>query len=273
MVARIQKTLDHLGELSYPAILLLYAANTVVFAFAYAVIETIAGSSLISSVTNTPVTNFFDLLYFSVITATSTGYGDIVPVAYARPFAAVESFLGLMLLAVLVSKLISKKQDAALSGVHQIAFQSAIHEVREDLYIARKDLDRAIQWLDRDSEALTPSEWERITIACDHIDHLLEEIPEFYDTENHLYIIDQRRESLLVEAVQRTLGRLATLIEAFASHGIHLHEHQETASSISKIAATGQRLIPEWDRRSPHRGSSDFEDIRGLVARIEKATH
>ena len=181
MVARIQKTLDHLGELSYPAILLLYAANTVVFAFAYAVIETIAGSSLISSVTNTPVTNFFDLLYFSVITATSTGYGDIVPVAYARPFAAVESFLGLMLLAVLVSKLISKKQDAALSGVHQIAFQSAIHEVREDLYIARKDLDRAIQWLDRDSEALTPSEWERITIACDHTDHLLEEIPEFYD--------------------------------------------------------------------------------------------
>ncbi|MFB3068382.1 MAG: potassium channel family protein, partial [Acidobacteriota bacterium] len=49
-----------------------------------------------------------DLLYFSFITLTTLGYGDITPVAgYARALAALGSLTGLFFLAILIARLVS----------------------------------------------------------------------------------------------------------------------------------------------------------------------
>lgn len=45
---------------------------------------------------------FVSCIYFSVITMTTTGYGDYTPTYYARPFAAAEAFAGAFLMAVFV---------------------------------------------------------------------------------------------------------------------------------------------------------------------------
>lgn len=55
----------------------------------------------------------FDTLYFSFVTLTTLGYGDIAPVSpYARTFAMLESVLGILYLATLVSRLIAAHQQA-----------------------------------------------------------------------------------------------------------------------------------------------------------------
>jgi voltage-gated potassium channel len=52
---------------------------------------------------------FADLTYFSLITLTSTGYGDISPIAdWSRTLAALEAILGQIFLAVLVAWLVGK---------------------------------------------------------------------------------------------------------------------------------------------------------------------
>ena len=43
--------------------------------------------------------DFQDLLYFSLVTYTSLGYGDIVPLGPARVLAGVQSLVGLVLIA------------------------------------------------------------------------------------------------------------------------------------------------------------------------------
>lgn len=49
-----------------------------------------------------------DLLYYSFVTLTTVGYGDIVPVAtLARSLAVLEAVLGVLFIAVLISRLIS----------------------------------------------------------------------------------------------------------------------------------------------------------------------
>jgi hypothetical protein len=45
-----------------------------------------------------PVSTFLDCLYFSVVTYTSLGYGDQVPVSHARLIAGVEALNGLLLI-------------------------------------------------------------------------------------------------------------------------------------------------------------------------------
>ncbi|WP_232336679.1 potassium channel family protein [Planococcus lenghuensis] len=41
--------------------------------------------------------NFLDYLYFSGVTILSVGYGDLVPVGYARFFALLEAAIGFLL--------------------------------------------------------------------------------------------------------------------------------------------------------------------------------
>lgn len=270
VAARLHKLVQHISEMSYGAILAFYSSSILLFAFIYFLMGTFMGVAIVSSFGSIEPTSFWDFLYFSVITATSTGYGDLVPVGYARIFAGIESFAGLFLLAVFVSKIISHKQDIALKSIHQTSFKTAVHEMREDLYIARKDFDRAIGLLTKDN-TLAESEWERVTIACDYIEHLLEEIPNFYDMENHLHVIDTKRESMLVEAVRRTLGRLSTLLALLHEKNIAVSGHSEIHTSLTRVVETGERLIPEWDRCSPHRGSADFEDVQKLIGTIRKS--
>ncbi|WP_419644457.1 potassium channel family protein [Thiolapillus sp.] len=52
---------------------------------------------------------FFQMWYFSMVTLTTLGYGDIVPVSMAaRVFVVLEAILGQLYLAILISGLIGK---------------------------------------------------------------------------------------------------------------------------------------------------------------------
>ena len=49
-----------------------------------------------------------DLLYFSFVTLTTLGYGEVTPVVgYARAAAVLETLTGVFFMAVLVSRLVS----------------------------------------------------------------------------------------------------------------------------------------------------------------------
>ncbi len=52
--------------------------------------------------------SYFSSLYFSVVTFTTLGYGDLVPIGIARAFAALEAFLGSFTLALFVVVFVKK---------------------------------------------------------------------------------------------------------------------------------------------------------------------
>jgi hypothetical protein len=66
------------------------------------------------------------LLYFSMITLSSVGYGGIVPInPYVRFVAALESMTGIFYLAVIVARIVSSYRPRHLSQ----------HQVREVLFV------------------------------------------------------------------------------------------------------------------------------------------
>lgn len=85
-----------------------------------------------------------DSVYFSFVTATTTGFGDIIPFGLFKFIALFEVVFGLMLLAVVTSKLVSIKQDVILSGLYEFSLNEKANRLRASLLLFRQNLDRII---------------------------------------------------------------------------------------------------------------------------------
>ena len=62
--------------------------------------------------------DIFDALYFSVVTFTSLGYGDLSPIGIGRLIAAIVVISGLIFIALLVGKFASERQQTILLLLH-----------------------------------------------------------------------------------------------------------------------------------------------------------
>lgn len=101
----LRLTSNHLADLPVPprariivVVLAAFAAHTVavwIYAGAYWLL---AVRLEVGSFAGVPVKGFRDCLYFSVVTYTSLGFGDQVPVSHARLIAGVEALNGLLLI-------------------------------------------------------------------------------------------------------------------------------------------------------------------------------
>lgn len=139
-----------LDKLSFPNILLIWAGILLLFGLAY---YFLAGSTsqLIYSSTKTAVTSLSDSIYFSFITATSTGFGDITPVGSFKIIAIFEVFFGLVLLAIVTSKLVSIKQDVIMNEIYEISFNEKINRIRSSLLVFRQNISRIISNIESNS--------------------------------------------------------------------------------------------------------------------------
>ena len=96
------------------AALSVYILLALSWACIYAFIEIISPGAFSFAATTTGTTAppqgpylLGDMLYFSVATLTSTGYGDITPVApFARSMSQLEQLVGVFYIAVLISRLV-----------------------------------------------------------------------------------------------------------------------------------------------------------------------
>jgi hypothetical protein len=79
-------------------------------------------------------------VYFSAVTATSVGYGDIVPLGAARLLAIGESIAGLVIFGCLISKFVSRRQEELIGEIHRIAFEERLGRVRTNLHLVRTEV-------------------------------------------------------------------------------------------------------------------------------------
>ena len=101
----LRLTSDHIAELPVPprariiaVVLAAFIGHTLAvwtYALAYWLL---AVEWQMGGIAGLPVEGFEDCLYFSIVTYTSLGFGDQVPVSYMRLIAGVEALNGLMLI-------------------------------------------------------------------------------------------------------------------------------------------------------------------------------
>ncbi|MBI3890093.1 MAG: two pore domain potassium channel family protein [Candidatus Wallbacteria bacterium] len=84
---------------------------------------------------------FGTAIYFSFMTATSVGFGEVTPVGLARVIAIAESVAALLLFGCLVSKLVSRRQESLTEEIHRIAFENRLGRVLMNLNLVRSELE------------------------------------------------------------------------------------------------------------------------------------
>ncbi|MFH1788456.1 MAG: potassium channel family protein [Candidatus Altiarchaeota archaeon] len=132
MKERLQSYYVRIG---FRDILVAWLAVVVVFGFTYYLVG-FAGGVLVSGgvAQNTQgLAGFYASVYFSFITATSLGYGDITPVGVSRVIAIVESVVSLLIFGIVISKLVSIKQEVILEEVYGINFQENYDRINRKL--------------------------------------------------------------------------------------------------------------------------------------------
>lgn len=94
-----------LGDRAIGSVLGIYAVGTTAMIAHFAAIYRWTG--LKNAVPETKPHGFYDAFYFSVVTWTSLGYGDILPETDSRIFVIVEVLLGYLLMALLISIIVA----------------------------------------------------------------------------------------------------------------------------------------------------------------------
>lgn len=92
----------------------LYAATAVylmlgaVFVPVYGLLQTLAPGSFIDNMNSAAAVQWQQLIYFSYVTLTTAGYGDILPVTlWARSLANVEMVIGVLYVTIIMARLVA----------------------------------------------------------------------------------------------------------------------------------------------------------------------
>ena len=83
---------------------------------------------------------FFSALYFSFVTATSIGYGDIVPLGGARVIAVTEAIGALLIFGAVVAKFVSHRQEELVSEIHRITFEERLDRIETNLHMVISEI-------------------------------------------------------------------------------------------------------------------------------------
>lgn len=210
---------------------------------------------------------FGNALYFSIVTATTLGYGDLVPMGFSKALAASESILGFFLFAVVISKLVSHKHEIALYNVHKLSFQNAFFTTREGFFIIRRDCDEIAAEAEAESSPLSERAWSNLYIVFQKGQALMESVLDFYD-DFDWYTIDTRHEKLLLESVHRTLHRVHALIRSLPPHTFSNSEHRETTAELGNFVALCRKVLHRWQKISPHGHEEWFRKIAEVIEEL-----
>ena len=134
---------DLFDRISFAQTLVIWLVLVILFGFLYFIIVN-HGSSLYYNQIDSPANNIIDAIYFSFEAGTTSGFGDIFPLGFHRIVAIIEIIFGLILFAIMTSKLISIKQDAILSELYDISFQDRINKLRSSLLLFRQNVNNII---------------------------------------------------------------------------------------------------------------------------------
>jgi hypothetical protein len=79
-------------------------------------------------------------LYFSFVTTTSVGYGDVLPVGPVRIISIFEAVTGLLLFGALVAKFVSRRQDELVRDIYNVTFEARLDRVQTNLHLVLSEL-------------------------------------------------------------------------------------------------------------------------------------
>ncbi len=189
------------------------------------------------------VNSLQDSIYFSFVTATTTGFGDITPVGYFKMIAIFEVIMGLLLLAVVTSKLVSIKQNTILNEVYDLSFTEKVNRLRSSFLLFRQNLGRVMVRIDEGN--IRNREVNDIYIHISSLEDSLSEVISLYgrsDTNHFRKNVDPVNTELILSSAIHSFEKLNELLTMMNQH--HLEWRREiTVKLILHTMSLNDQLL------------------------------
>ncbi len=212
-----------------------------------------------------------DSIYFSFVTAATIGYGDITPIGLGKILAVLEGMLGMLVYGVVISKLVSVKQEVILDEVYTLSFEEHLNRLRSTLYLSRSDISKTISKIE--GNALTKQELRDIPMILHGLDSVLNDILRLISTktqmENHyIKTLEEVHLGLIFNSVHLTAEKVLELLYAFRDHGLSWKNEKMTAALIS-IKDSLRLLVEPYDNHADEQVKKRALHIRDTAQDIE----
>lgn len=144
------KLIRWLWQIRIRQILYLYLLINTCFGVVYFLIATyFSPSHMVIAYNGIPAitsnwAGLFNAIYFSFVSASALGYGDMVPIGALKLIAIIQVISGLALFSFFVTKLVSKKQEYMLEHIYNTSFEEKSRTLRSGFYLLRNNVDALI---------------------------------------------------------------------------------------------------------------------------------
>ncbi|MEI7961668.1 MAG: potassium channel family protein [archaeon] len=204
---------DWLDKANFKAIFTVWIAITIIFGMVYFFLATDT-AHLEYTVNHTQVTSIFDTIYFSFVSGTTTGFGDIVPIGGFKLIAIIQVVVGLLLLALVTSRLVSIKQNAILSELYNISFKERINRLRSSLLLFRQSIERIITAIE--DKSFKENDLKNVNGYLSSFDYALAEIKSELDSNiinKYTKNIDYVNTEILFNSILSSFEKFVELLE------------------------------------------------------------
>ena len=232
----------YIYDASFFKIFIVWILIIILFGLIYFLIR--ESSSHLIYATDAKPANFIDSIYFSFITATSTGFGDIWPQGFGKIIAIIEVVMGLIIFAVVTSKLVSIKQDAILNEIYEISISERINRIRSSLYLFRININKKLQKI----EEKTIKKWEidDLWSEINSFEHTLKEIHDIFKRglkSHYTKMVEEVDAEIILDSVRKSLQKVNDLFMKLNKSGI-LWKQKITIGLINRCIDMS-KIIPE----------------------------
>jgi hypothetical protein len=255
-----------LDKVSFSQTFLIWLGVILLFAGVYFVLAMSFNNSLIyrNEIIEPNGAGLLNSVYFSFITATTLGYGDIAPVgSLSKLFAAAEVVIGLILWGLVISKLVGVKQERILEEIYDISYEEIIDRQRSGLYLFRSDVNRIIGKIE--ATALKPREVKDLWMIFSGLDVTLVNIKNFImpaKSEKYYYKkLDVFRLELLLNSIQLSLNKMLELVKNLKAHELDW-KNDLLISSIQLDTGTVREIV-DFESKKSHE-KKVMEKLEGL---------
>lgn len=208
-----------IDESSFTKIFTVWVILIVLFGVVYFLFQN-SDSHLIYAYDGTAV-SFLDSIYFSFVTATSTGFGDIWAQGYGKIIAILEVLMGLTIFAVVTSKLVSIKQDVILNEIYEISISERLNRIRSSLYLFRININKKLQKIDE--KTIRVWEIDDLWSEINSLEHTLKEINDIFRRgvkSHYTKMVSETDAEIIMDSVYKSLVKVRDLFAKLNKSGI-----------------------------------------------------